>query len=141
MDSESEIKYHHFKIKSGIVGKDTTIEMDGTPLKGVTDIRVKTCMDDVNKVIITFIPRGIDLELDGVVDAFQRDRPNLREPPPVERRRTEEHSEPEEEDDPVGDQQSKRPPRRQDERPPITDDANQQEMLDEFDREHDSGSR
>lgn len=52
----------HIKIRSGLVGKDTEVEIDGEKVEGLVSAEVKWTVDDINHVVLTYIVDDLDIE-------------------------------------------------------------------------------
>ena len=61
-------KYSHFEIRCGSSGRHSEIFMDGLRLKGVTKFQLQVDVDAVTKVIVEFIPAGVDVDVDARVE-------------------------------------------------------------------------
>lgn len=71
-------RFHHFKVVSPDAhGRDTVIEMDGVPLKGVTNIQVDLSTLEANRITLTMIAGSLNAEVVGedFVEAVVDDPP------------------------------------------------------------------
>jgi hypothetical protein len=67
METDDESRgFHDFRVVANDMGNaGKSVWMDGAQLKGVRDVKVKTSVDDVNLVRITFIANSINREDEG----------------------------------------------------------------------------
>ena len=53
---------HHIKIRSGAVGKDTEVWVDGVKQEGLQSATVEWVVNDLNRVILTYLVDDLDVE-------------------------------------------------------------------------------
>ena len=54
----------HIKIRSGTVGKNTEVEIDGVKVEGLVSAEVRWTVGDINHVILTYLVDDLDVETD-----------------------------------------------------------------------------
>lgn len=75
MSDEGLKRFHSFKIKTGHLLREATIELDGQQLKGVRSIVLGGSADEVMALTIIFHSDDIDVEATGGVALVEKPEP------------------------------------------------------------------
>lgn len=75
MSDEGFKRFHSFKLRSGMLLRRATIELDGKKLKGIRSFSVGALAGDLVEVTVTFLSDDIDVEVTGGVAMVEKRGP------------------------------------------------------------------